>query len=366
MTTSSDQLDELCINTIRTLSMDAVQKANSGHPGAPMALAPLAYALYTRVMKPQPVQPRVVGPRPLRPLGRPRVDAALLDALPHGLRLTLDDLKNFRQLGSPTAGHPEYGKYAPASRPRPARSARASRCRSGSRSPSACWPRASTRGGHDLIDHHTLRSRATATSRRAWPPRPARSPATSGLGSLIAFYDDNHIQLAGETDDVVQRGRGQALRGLRLARPGRGRGPLGRALERATREAKAVEDRPSLMIVRSHIGYGSPNKQDTTKAHGSPLGEDEVRLTKEAYGWDPTTTSWCRTRRSPTSARRRERGAELERRVGALRGLPRGRSRGGAAVLELIIEGRLPDGLDADLPASRTGERWRRARPRGR
>ena len=145
MTTSTESTVELAINTIRTLSMDAVQKANSGHPGTPMALAPLAFTLYTRVMKQSPDNPDWFD-RDRFVLSAGHASMLLYSTL-HlaGYGITLDDLKNFRQLGSPTAGHPEYQYHdAPGSRPPRARSARGSRCRSGWRSPSGCSPPVST------------------------------------------------------------------------------------------------------------------------------------------------------------------------------------------------------------------------------
>ena len=157
MTVGTDQraLDELCVNTIRTLSMDAVQKANSGHPGTPMALAPIAYVLYTRVMRHAPERPGLAGPRPLRALLRPRVDAPLLDAATS--RATASRSTTSRTSASSARRAPATPSTATrrASRPPPARSARASRPRSAWRSPSACSPRASTATATTIVDHYT-------------------------------------------------------------------------------------------------------------------------------------------------------------------------------------------------------------------
>ena len=240
------------------------EKADSGHPGTPMALAPLAYTLYTRVMRHNPATRRWPN-RDRFVLSSGHASMLLYSiALPLRLRAQLDDIERFRQLGSPCAGHPEYGARARRSRRRPARSARASRCASGWRSPSGCWPRASTATATSSSTTASSRSRSdgdmeegiTSRGRLARrPPRP-RPPDR--------FYDDNHISIEGDTELALQRGRRRALRGLRLARPAPRRRPRARAPRSGARErGRDVNDRPSLIIFRSHIGYGSPNKQDT-------------------------------------------------------------------------------------------------------
>ena len=141
--------------------------------------------------------------------------------------------------------------------------------------------------GDDVIDHHTFTIASDGDMQEGVSGEAGSLAGHLGLGRLIAFYDDNHISIEGDTALVVLRGRRQALRGLRLARRRTSaRTSRSTASSRRTRDAMAVEDRPSLIIVRTHIAPGSPNKQDTEAAHGSPLGEEEVRLTKEAYGWD--------------------------------------------------------------------------------
>ena len=201
MTVGTDQraLDELCVNTIRTLSMDAVQQANSGHPGTPMALAPIAYLLYTRVMRHSPEQPDWPG-RDRFVLSCGHASMLLYSTL-HlaGYDVSLDQIKRFRQLDSPCAGPSGVRPRARASRRPPARSGRASRPRSGWRSASACWPRASTAASTRRSTTSPTSSRPTATWRRGSRREASSLAGHLGLGKLIGFYDDNHISIEGDT-----------------------------------------------------------------------------------------------------------------------------------------------------------------------
>ena len=227
MTTSTDGPAELSINTIRTLSMDAVEKAKSGHPGAPMALAPLAFTLYTRVMKHSPKHPDWFD-RDRFILSAGHASMLLYSTLYlSGYGLTLDDLKNFRQLGSPTAGHPEYGD-APGIEATTGPLGQGLSMSVGFALAEAMLAARFNRGDHELIDHHTYVIASDGDIQEGVGSEASSLAGHLGLGKLIVFYDNNHIQLAGETVDVLQRGRRQALRGVRLARAGRGGGPLGR------------------------------------------------------------------------------------------------------------------------------------------
>src|SRR3954469_9724677 len=302
-TTDTRTLDELCINTIRTLSIDAVQKANSGHPGAPLGLAPLAYLLYTRVMKHNPADPDWAD-RDRFILSAGHASMLLYSMLYlTGYPLTLDDIKNFRQVGSPTAGHPER-KYTPGIEITTGRLGQgladsggvAPRRRGGGQGLAASVGIALAERmlaarfnepGHEIVDHHTYVIASDGDIREGVASEASSLGGHLGLGRLIVYYDDNHVQLAGPTsesfsEDVPERydAYGWHTQVVEDAND------LD-ALDQATRAAQAETDRPSLIAVRSHIGYGSPNKQDSYKAHGSPLGEEEVRLTKENLGWDP-------------------------------------------------------------------------------
>jgi transketolase len=353
MTPPTAELDELAINTIRTLSMDAVEKAKSGHPGAPMALAPLAYLLYTRVMKHNPANAEWFD-RDRFVLSAGHASMLLYSSLYlAGYGLTLDDLKSFRQLGSPTAGHPERGDAAGIEATTGPLGQGISMS-VGLALAEAMLAARFNRPGHDLIDHRTFTIASDGDMQEGVASEACSLAGHLGLGKLIAFYDNNHIQLAGKTsmafsENVAQRFEAYGWHVQDLGEDI----ALGR-IELAIAAAQEIADRPSLIILRTHIGYGSPHKQDTEKAHGSPLGEDEVRLTKEAYGWDPDAQFLVPEEvldhyRATAGERGAKAEAEWEERAAAYR----------AAypelwdALSLVMQGRVPNGWDAEVPKFR-------------
>ena len=353
MTTGTAQLDELAINTIRTLSMDAVEKAKSGHPGAPMALAPLAYLLYMRVMKHNPANADWFD-RDRFVLSAGHASMLLYSSLYlSGYGLTLDDLKRFRQVGSPTAGHPERGDAAgieATTGPLGQGISMAVGLALAERMLAARFNRA----GHELIDHRTFAIASDGDIQEGVASEACSLAGHLGLGKLTAFYDDNHIQLAGETamafsEDVPKRFEAYGWHVQNLGEDI----SLGR-IELAIAGAAEIPDQPSLIVLRTHIGYGSPNKQDSEKAHGSPLGEDEVRLTKEAYGWDPDAQFLVPDEvldhfRKTTGERGAAAEAEWNERAEAYRAEhPELWDE-----LSLSMEGRLPGGWDAEVPRFR-------------
>ena len=223
-TATAQDLDQLCVNTIRTLSMDAVQKANSGHPGTPMALAPITYVLYTRVMRHNPENPDW-SDRDRFVLSAGHASMLLYSMLYlTGYGLELDDLKNFRQLGSPTAGHPEYGHAAGIETTTGPLGQGISNS-VGPRAGRADVGRAAQPDGHEVVDHYTFTIASDGDLQEGVASEACSLAGHLGLGRLIAFYDDNHISIEGDTAALVLRGRRQALRGLRLARPEPRRGP---------------------------------------------------------------------------------------------------------------------------------------------
>ena len=285
-TESTTELDELCINTIRTLSMDAVQKANSGHPGAPMGLAPLAYTLYTRIMRHNPSDPDWIN-RDRFILSAGHASMLLYSMLYlTGYPLTLEDIKNFRQVGSPTAGHPER-KYSPGIEATTGPLGQGISMSVGLALAERMLAARFNRDGHDIVDHYTFTIASDGDIQEGVSAEASSLAGHWGLGRLIAFYDDNKIQLASRVEKVMTENVAERYDAYGWHVQNVGTDLSVARLEEATRAAMAVEDRPSLIIVQSHIGFGSPHKQDTSSAHGSALGEDEVRLTKEAYGWDP-------------------------------------------------------------------------------
>src|ERR671924_759211 len=208
-TTTSTQLDELCVNTIRTLSMDAVEKAKSGHPGAPMALAPLAYVLYTRIMRHSPEQPEWFD-RDRFVLSAGHASMLLYSTLfLTGYGLTLDDLKHFRQLGSPTAGHPEY-RHAAGIEATTGPLGQGLSMSVGFALAEAMLAARFNRPGHDIIDHRTYVIASDGDIQEGVGSEASSLAGHLGLGKLTVFYDNNHVQLAGETamsfsEDVGKR-----------------------------------------------------------------------------------------------------------------------------------------------------------------
>src|SRR3954471_19604024 len=284
-TVTQDQaLDQLCINTIRTLSMDAVQKANSGHPGTPMALAPVAYLLYTRIMRHAPQHPD--WPARDRFVLSAGHASMLLYSILHltGYGVSLDDIKSFRQLGSPAAGHPEYG-HAPGiettTGPLGQGISTAVGLALGERMLVA-------RFGEELIGHFTYVIVSDGDIEEGIASEASSLAGHLGLGRLIAFYDDNHISIEGDTKLALSEDVGKRYEAYGWHVQNLHEDIDLDSMEAAVRAAQDETDRPSLIIVRTHIAPGSPHKQDTHEAHGSPLGDEEIRLTKEAYHWPST------------------------------------------------------------------------------
>jgi transketolase len=350
--TDTSTLDQLCINTIRTLAMDAVERAKSGHPGTPMALAPIAYLLYTRLLKHNPANPRWFD-RDRFVLSAGHASMLLYASLYlAGYGLTLDDLKNFRQLGSPTAGHPEYG-HAPGVEATTGPLGQGISMCVGLALAERMLAARFNRDGHTVIDHFTYTIASDGDIQEGVASEACSLAGHLGLGRLIAFYDDNHISIEGDTglafsEDVAKRFEAYGWHVQDL-----GEDLALERIEQAVAAAKAVEDRPSLIIVRTHIAEGSPNKQDTADAHGAPLGEEEVRLTKQAYGW-PTDEPFHVPEEAlehfrAQAARGAAAEAEWNERLAAYREAEPERYE----ELALIMEGRLPEGWDADRPRFR-------------
>ena len=281
---TATDIDQLSINTIRTLAMDAVQKANSGHPGTPMALAPIAYTLYTRVMRHSPANANWPN-RDRFVLSCGHASMLLYSVLYLcGYGLELADIERFRQLGSPCAGHPEYGAAAGIEATTGPLGQGISTCVGlalGERMLAARF----NRDGHQVIDHHTFTIASDGDMEEGIQSEAASLAGHLGVGRLIAFYDDNHISIEGNTELAFSENVGARYEAYGWHVQHLGEEVTVERVEEAARAAMAVEDRPSLIVCRTHIAIGSPNKQDSASAHGSPLGEEEIRLTKEGYGW---------------------------------------------------------------------------------
>jgi transketolase len=348
-------LDELSINTIRTLSMDAVQKANSGHPGTPMALAPLAYLLYMRVMKHNPGNDQWFD-RDRFVLSAGHASMLLYSMLYlTGYGLELDDLKNFRQLGSPTAGHPER-KHAKGIETTTGPLGQGISNSVGLALAERMLAARFNTADEALIDHHTYVIASDGDLQEGVASEACSIAGHLGLGRLIVYYDDNHISIEGDTELAFSEDVGRRFEayGWHVQNLGEDIG-LDR-LQEATDTAKAVEDRPSLVILRTHIAQGSPNKQDTGAAHGSPLGEDEVRLTKEVYGWPPDEQFLVPDEVLAHFRRCLDRGREHEDDWNGRLAAYRDANPELAEQLGLVMEGRLPDGWDAEMPRFDPGD----------
>ncbi len=285
MTVAAKSLDQLAIDTIRTLAVDGVQKANSGHPGAPMGAAPMAYTLWTRFLRHAPTVPD--WPDRDRFVLSAGHASMLLYSLLHltGYDVSIDDLKSFRQWGSKTPGHPEYGLTSgveATTGPLGQGFANAVGMAIAERRLAYEF----NRPGHTIVDHWTYTLCSDGDLQEGIASEAASLAGHLRLGKLIALYDDNGIQLDGPTkmawsEDVLARFAAYPWH-TQLVEDGNDVEAIARAIE-AARE----DPRPSIIAIRTHIGFGSPNRQDTQKAHGQPLGADEVRLVKQAYGWDP-------------------------------------------------------------------------------
>ncbi|MFL5896410.1 MAG: transketolase [Thermoleophilaceae bacterium] len=347
--TETQALDTLCINTIRTLSMDAVQKANSGHPGTPMALAPITYVLYTRTMRHNPQNAQ--WPDRDRFILSAGHASMLLYSMLYltGYGLTLDDLKNFRQLGSPTAGHPEYGHAAGIETTTGPLGQGISNS-VGMALAERMLAERFNRPGHQVVDHWTYTIASDGDMQEGVQSEAASIGGHLGLGRLTAFYDDNHISIEGDTalsfsEDV---GRRYEAYGWHVQNLGEDLG-LDR-IEEAIANAKDNVDQPSLIIVRTHIAPGSPNKQDTESAHGSPLGEEEVKLTKQAYGWPSEEPFYVPQEALDHFRECLDRGEEQENEWRERFEAYKSEFKAEAREFERIVAGKLPKGWDADVP----------------
>ncbi len=346
-------LDLLCINTIRTLAMDAVQKANSGHPGTPMALAPVAYVLWQRHLRYNPANPAWVGrDRFVLSCGHAcMLQYAVLYLT--GYDLSLDDLKQFRQWGSKTPGHTEYG-HTPGVEVTTGPLGQGVGNAVGLALAQAHLAATFNRPGHAIIDHHTYFLCSDGDLMEGVSHEAASFAGHLKLGHLIGIYDDNHITIDGKTeltfsDDTAKRFESYGWHVERVADGN----DLG-ALDAALAAARRMTDRPSLIIVRTHIGYGSPHKQDTASAHGAPLGEEEVKLTKQNLGWPSLEPFHVPPEALAHWRRAQERGRRLEADWQQKHAAYQKAHPDLAAELERRLSGRLPDGWDADLPTFTT------------
>ena len=285
-----EKLEKMCIDTVRTLAMDAVQKAGSGHPGTAMALAPAAFVLWDKIMKYNPSNPTWFNrDRFILSNGHASI---LQYAMLHltGYDLPLEEIKHLRQWGSLTPGHPEYGLTA-GIETTTGPLGQGFMNAVGMAMAEAHLASRFNRSGFPVIDHYVYGFCSDGDLMEGASHEAASLAGHFGLGKLIFLYDQNHITIDGKTeitysDNVRQRFEGYNWHVQDLGDNANDTDKIYNAYQ----EAMNVKDKPSLIILRTHIAYGSPGKQDTPEAHGSALGEDEVRKTKEVYGWPADKT----------------------------------------------------------------------------
>ncbi len=368
--TTGAQLDQLCINTIRTLSMDAVQKANSGHPGTPMALAPVAYCLWQQFLRYDPEDP--VWPNRDRFILSNGHASMLLYSLIYltGVRevtrdgkvlstpaLSLDEIKNFRQIGSKTPGHPEYGLTSGVETTTgPLGQGVAN---SVGMAIAERWLAAHfNRPGFELFNYNMWAFCGDGDMMEGISSEAASIAGHLKLSNICWIYDNNQITIEGKTElafdeDVAARFESY---GWDVSHVHDANDLV--ALANAYKHALSVKDRPKLIIVDSHIGYGSPHRQDTKEAHGEALGEEEVKLTKRFYGW-PEDAKFL----VPDGVRENfhdvmgKRGQELSSQWNSLFGKYRAQYPDLAAQYDRMLHLQGPDGWDKELPIFRAGRK---------
>ena len=349
MTTHNKSLDELCINTIRFLSVDAVQQANSGHPGMPMGAAPMAYVLWTKFMRHSPRNP-----------GWPDRDRFVLSAghgsmliysLLHlcGYDLSLDELKNFRQWKSKTPGHPEHGD-TPGIETTTGPLGQGFATGVGMAIAERHLATKYNSPEHTIMGHFTYGIISDGDLMEGISHEAASLAGHLKLGKLIYLYDDNHISIEGKTDLAFTENRLQRFEAYGWHVQQVDDGNDREAIEKALEGARSETGRPSLIAVRTSIGYGSPNRQNTAKAHGEPLGDEERKLTKENLGWPLEPLFYIPEEVLAHFRKSVDRGLEHEQSwTISFRNYLNDYPQEGAR-FEKQLKGELPSGWDEDIP----------------
>lgn len=352
---SEEGLSRLCIDTIRTLSMDAVQKADSGHPGTPMALAPAAYVLWTRYLRFNPGNPS--WPDRDRFILSCGHASMLLYSLLYltGFAVSLDDLKQFRQWGSITPGHPERG-VTPGVETTTGPLGQGVGNAVGMAIAERLLARRFNRPGHEIVNHHVWGFCSDGDLMEGVAAEAASVAGHLKLSKLKLLYDDNHITIEGDTrlafdEDVQKRFEAYGWQVLRVAD-----GNDLRAFDEAYQEALRETARPSLIIARTHIGYPAPHKMDTKEAHGSPLGEGEVRATKKILGWPPDEHFRVPPEALAAWRQSQPRGKAIEEEWREKFDFYSQSFPDLAQAFEDARAGRLPNGWESDLPAFKASD----------
>ncbi|HYZ84209.1 MAG TPA: transketolase, partial [Bryobacteraceae bacterium] len=347
-TIEKKMLEDLCINTIRFLSADAVENAKSGHPGMPMGAAAMAYTLWTRFLKHNPKNPQWFDrDRFILSAGHGSMLHYSLLFLT-GYDLPLDEIKRFRKFGSKTPGHPERG-HTPGVEVSTGPLGQGFSNGVGMAIAEAWLAARYNRLGHSIIDHYTYAIVSDGDLMEGVTHEAASLAGHLRLGKMIYLYDQNYISLAGATqldftEDVARRFDAYGWH-TRHVPDGNDTQDVAKAIE----EARA-EDRPSLILSRTHIGYGSPKKQDTFHSHGSPLGEEELLAAKKALGW-PSTDKFYLPEEAVSYFRQAvDAGAAAEQEWREKFDAYKAAYPKEAAEFEMIVSGKLPENWGEDLP----------------
>ena len=344
------------IDTVRILSADAVQKANSGHPGTPMALSPLGHILWSEVMNYNPKNPKWVNrDRFILSCGH----ACMLQysyLYLTGYEITLEDLKNFRQLHSITAGHPEYG-LTPGIEVTTGPLGQGFANGVGMAIAQKYIAARYNQPDFKIFDYKIYAICSDGDLMEGVSAEAASLAGHLGLGNMIYFYDNNHITIEGDTDLAFNENVGKRFEAYGWHVQNISDVNDLEALSIAIKNAQEETDRPSLIEVRSHIGYGSPNKHDTAAAHGSALGEDEVRLVKENFGFDPDKSFVVPDEVLDFYRQAGKKAAENENRWNELYENYKKRHPGLAKEYESITAGKLPDDWEKKLPIFQPGDK---------
>ena len=349
------ELDQLCINTMRFLAIDQVEQAKSGHPGAPMGAAAMAYVLWDRFLKHDPRDP--AWPDRDRFVLSPGHASAMLYALLHltGYDVALDDLRRFRQWGSRTPGHPELG-HTPGVEATTGPLGQGFANGVGMAIAERRLARRYNHDGHRLIDHYTYAIVSDGDLQEGVASEAASLAGTLRLGKLVYLYDDNDISIEGNTDIAFAENVAQRFEAYGWHVVGPIDGMAAAAVEEAVRLGQAEEDRPTLIICQTIIGYGSPNKEGTGSVHGEPLGPEERVLTAKKLGWpydDPFTVppeAYAHMRKAV------DRGRAARDAWRARLGTFREAYGEECASLEQDLDGTLPGGWDAEIDGLFDGE----------
>lgn len=350
-----ENLEQLSINTIRTLSMDAVQQANSGHPGTPMALAPVTFTIYNNFMKFNPQNPDWIN-RDKFILSAGHASMLLYSTL-HitGYDVTLDDIKTFRQLKSKCAGHPEVG-HTPGVETTTGPLGQGVATSVGFAIAQKWLASYFNKPNYNLIDYKIYALAGDGCMMEGISGEAASLAGHLGLDNLIWIYDNNHITIEGNTDLAFSEDAAARFisYGWNVQRVGDANDT--KMLARAIQIAGKEKQRPSLIIVDSHIAYGAPTKQDTHGAHGSPLGEDEIKATKKFYGWDPEKKFFVPDEVKEFTNQIIERGKKQNDEWNKLFSEYSKEYPELAAQLKLIQNREMPDGWDCCIPNFEAGK----------